>query len=147
MPAPILALTALVHQAMSTSESCLSPLGPVACRCPGVFSGQGCGAALRFKRSGERAFWGCSRWPDCDYREGPTDRLPSPQVALEALSTQAFTVGRVLLEVRADRAWPLTSHVHHQQASYQTCTGSRPLKLMSSIWAACPLLTCMALLS
>ena len=72
------------------------------CRCPGVYSGQGCGATLKcvqFREGG--GCWGCSSWPACDYKEAATERLANPQVTLEAVSKDLFKVN---------------VHTHHQSA-------------------------------
>ena len=63
------------------------------CRCPGVYSGQGCGAKLRWVQFREGGgCWGCSSWPACDYKEAATERLANPQVTLEAVSKDVFKV-------------------------------------------------------
>ena len=59
--------------------------------CPGVYSGQGCGAKLKwiqFREGG--GCWGCSSWPACDYKEAATERLATPRVTLEAVSKDVF---------------------------------------------------------
>lgn len=61
------------------------------CRCPGVFSGQGCGAKLKWVQFREGGgCWGCASWPACDYKEAAVERLASPQVTLEAVSKDIF---------------------------------------------------------
>ena len=63
------------------------------CSCPGVFSGQGCGAKLKWVQFREgKGCWGCSSWPACDYKEAATERLATPQLTLEAMSKEAFKV-------------------------------------------------------
>ncbi|DBA70641.1 TPA: hypothetical protein ACH3X2_012024 [Trebouxia sp. C0005] len=71
----------------------LPPLAPRHSRCPGVYSGQGCGAKLRWVQFREGGgCWGCSSWPACDYKEAATERLANPQVTLEAVSKDVFKV-------------------------------------------------------
>ena len=63
------------------------------CSCPGVFSGQGCGAKLKWVQFREgKGCWGCSSWPACDHKEAATERLATPQVTLEAVSKELFKV-------------------------------------------------------
>lgn len=63
------------------------------CSCPGVFSGQGCGAKLKWVQFREgKGCWGCSSWPACDYKEAATERLATPQLTLEAMSKEEFKV-------------------------------------------------------
>ena len=65
----------------------------VSCSCPGVFSGQGCGAKLKWVQFREgKGCWGCASWPACDYKEAATERLATPQVTLEAVSKELFKV-------------------------------------------------------
>lgn len=63
----------------------------------------GCGADLRHVRKtipssipnapdDVAEFWGCTRFPDCDFRDVPSKRLLAPQVALEAASSDTFKV-------------------------------------------------------
>lgn len=63
----------------------------------------GCGADLRFgvktlpaavpgKEDDVVEFWGCTRWPECDFRDVLPKRLCMPQVTLEAASADAFKV-------------------------------------------------------
>ena len=83
----------------------ISASGAHLCRCPGVFktAQQGCGAALVAvsrsvpSASGQGApevveFWGCSTWPQCDFREVLPRRLASPQFTLEAAGSWGFRV-------------------------------------------------------
>lgn len=63
------------------------------CSCPGVFSGQGCGAELKWVQFREgKGCWGCSSWPACDYKEAALERLATPQVTLEAVNKELFKV-------------------------------------------------------
>lgn len=38
-------------------------------------------------------FWGCSRWPECDFRDVLPRRLAQPRLCLEAAGTAGFKVG------------------------------------------------------
>lgn len=69
------------------------------CRCPGVFktAQSGCGAALHpvvksFEIDGGRsrvlAYWECNS-RECNFKDFLHDRLPKPQLALEAISAEA----------------------------------------------------------
>ena len=70
-----------------------SETGMFSCSCPGVFSGQGCGAKLKWVQFREgKGCWGCCSWPACDYKEAATERLATPQVTLEAVSKELFKV-------------------------------------------------------
>jgi hypothetical protein len=37
-------------------------------------------------------FWGCARWPECDFRDVLPKRLAAPQIALEAAPSVGFKV-------------------------------------------------------
>ncbi len=37
-------------------------------------------------------FWGCERWPECDFRDVLPKRLLTPQLALEAAPSDGFKV-------------------------------------------------------
>lgn len=37
-------------------------------------------------------FWGCARWPECDFRDVLPKRLAAPQIALEAAPCGGFKV-------------------------------------------------------
>ena len=84
-------------------------MAPGARRCPGVFKvahEDGCGADLvplrkTFPAAAPGApdivveFWGCVRWPECDFREVLPKQLVAPQVDLEALPSGGFKVSAV----------------------------------------------------
>lgn len=64
------------------------------CRCPGMFSGQGCGAELRYWPVADGGFYRCPR-KGCGHQEWALQREGSPQVALEGVDGATFKV-RVL---------------------------------------------------
>ena len=42
-------------------------------------------------------FWGCSRWPGCEFRDVLPRRLAQPRLCLEAAGTAGFLVGSWLM--------------------------------------------------
>ena len=62
------------------------------CRCPGMFSGQGCGAELRYWPVADGGFYRCPR-KGCGHQEWALQREGSPQVALEGVDGATFKVG------------------------------------------------------
>ena len=96
-----LALQALQQRAREFAEHVFARGPPPATHpCPGVYKagGHGCGAPLRFApiclaRGKVVERWRCARAGDgCGYAEFPAPRLRWPQLALEAVSPDAFQV-------------------------------------------------------
>lgn len=61
--------------------------------CPGIYTA--CGGELKLVRPHNPAvpaFWGCAKWPACNFRYFPPDYVHHAQLSLDVVSGDEFKV-------------------------------------------------------